>query len=124
QGVVGYRNPTPPKPGMMRRSVFRYEPDSDGYRCPEGQLLRYATTDRTGYRHYKSDPAVCRQCPLLASCTSGANAVRLITRHVWQDERERSDRLRLTAWGKAIYARRKETVERSFADAKELHGHR
>jgi transposase len=124
QGVVAYRNPTPPRPGMMRRSAFRYEPEVDGYRCPEGQLLLYATTDRTGYRHYRSDPAVCRTCPLLASCTSSANAVRLITRHVWQDERERADRLRLTPWGKTIYARRKETVERSFADAKELHGHR
>jgi DDE family transposase len=27
-------------------------------------------------------------------------------------------------WGKRIYKRRKETVERSFADAKQLHGHR
>ena len=31
---------------------------------------------------------------------------------------------RLTPQGKKIYERRKETVERSFADAKELHGHR
>ncbi|KXB28949.1 hypothetical protein AT959_04120 [Dechloromonas denitrificans] len=31
---------------------------------------------------------------------------------------------RLTDLGKRLYARRKETVERSFADAKELHGHR
>lgn len=51
---------------MMRRSAFRYEPEVDGYRCPEGQLLRYATTDRTGYRHYRSDPAVCRTCSLPA----------------------------------------------------------
>src|ERR1035437_3913571 len=28
------------------------------------------------------------------------------------------------ALGKRIYKRRKETVERSFADAKQLHGHR
>ena len=48
----------------------------------------------------------------------------MITRHVWQDARERNDANRLTAWGKAIYRRRKETVERSFADAKQLHGHR
>ncbi|HBZ8549591.1 TPA: transposase, partial [Salmonella enterica subsp. houtenae] len=32
--------------------------------------------------------------------------------------------LRLTPWGKKAYARRKETVERSFADAKQHHGHR
>ena len=32
--------------------------------------------------------------------------------------------MRLTKWGKKVYARRKETVERSFADAKQHHGHR
>jgi transposase len=123
-GVTGYRNPTPPKPGMMRKSRFHWEPDQDSYRCPEGQLLPYATTDRHGYRHYKSDPAICRQCPLLASCTSAAKPQRVITRHVWQDARDRCEGHRLTPWGKAVYKRRKETVERSFADAKQLHGHR
>lgn len=124
RGVVGYHNPTPPKPGKMRKSDFVHEPDLDGYRCPQGQLLTYATTDRGGYRHYKSDPTICRECPLLASCTSNAKAERTITRHIWQDVRERVDANRLTAWGKAIYRRRKETVERSFADAKQLFGHR
>ena len=123
-GVTGYRNPTPPRPGMMPKKAFRYEPDQDGYRCPEGQLLAYATTDRTGYRHYKSDPTRCRSCPLLASCTTNAKAQRTITRHVWQDARERADAHRLTDWGKRVYRRRKETVERSFADAKQLFGHR
>lgn len=123
-GVTGYRNPTPPKPGMMRKSAFRYEPDLDAYRCPEGQLLGYATTERSGYRHYRSDPGICRTCPLLASCTSNQGAVRTITRHVWADARERADAYRLTDWGKRLYKRRKETVERSFADAKQLHGHR
>ena len=123
-GVTGYRNPTPPRPGMMRKRAFVYQPEADAYRCPEGQVLVYATTDRNGYRHYKSDPARCRTCPLLASCTANAKAERTITRHVWQDARERADANRLTAWGKAIYKRRKETVERSFADAKQLFGHR
>jgi transposase len=123
-GVIGYRRPTPPRPGMMASKLFHYEAAADGYRCPQGQLLTYATTDRTGYRHYKSDPAICRSCPLLASCTSSRNATRLITRHVWADARERTDAHRLTPWGKRIYKRRKETVERSFADAKQLHGHR
>ncbi|MCJ8520766.1 transposase, partial [Pseudorhizobium tarimense] len=123
-GVTGYRNPTPPRDGMTRKSKFVYEPEADGYRCPEGQLLAYATTDRNGYKHYRSDPALCRDCSLLASCTTNAKAERTITRHVWQDARERTDSHRKTPWGKAIYRRRKETVERSFADAKQLHGHR
>jgi Transposase DDE domain len=109
---------------MMSSKRFIYETDADGYRCPQGQLLAYATTDRTGYRQYKSDPAICRTCPLLASCTSSGNATRLVIRHVWADARERTDGYRLTPWGKRIYKRRKETVERSFADAKQLHGHR
>ena len=123
-GVTGYRRPTPPRPGMMASKAFSYEAKRDGYRCPQGQLLAYATTDRAGYRHYKSDPSICKTCPLLASCTSSRTTTRLITRHVWADARERTDAYRLTPWGKRIYKRRKETVERSFADAKQLHGHR
>ena len=34
------------------------------------------------------------------------------------------DEHRLSRVGKRIYKRRKETVERSFADGKQLHGHR
>jgi len=122
--VTGYRRPTPPKEGMVAKSKFVYEPEADGYRCPQGQLLSYATTDRNGYKHYRSDPSVCCDCPLLASCTANAKAERTITRHVWADARERTDMNRKTTWGKVIYKRRKETVERSFADAKQLHGHR
>ena len=123
-GVTGYRRPTPPKEGMIAKSKFVYEPEADGYRCPQGQLLSYATTDRNGYKHYRSDPSVCCDCPLLASCTANAKAERTITRHVLADARERTGMNRKTTWGKVIYKRRKETVERSFADAKQLHGHR
>ncbi len=122
-GVTGYLRPSTPK-GMLRKSAFDYDHAADVYRCPEGQILPYATTDRNGYRHYKSDPAKCRNCPLLASCTTNAKAQKTVTRHVWADARERGDAYRLTDWGKRIYKRRKETVERSFADAKQLFGHR
>ena len=45
-----------------------------------------------------------------------------MTRHVWQDALEQADAFGKTSSGKRIYARRKETIERSFAEAKELHG--
>ena len=38
---------------MMAKRGFVYDAEADGYRCPQGQLLAYATTDRTGYRHYR-----------------------------------------------------------------------
>lgn len=122
-GVTGYLRPSKPR-GMLPKRAFQYDAGADAYRCPEGQVLPYATTDRGGYRQYKSDPAICRTCPLLASCTTNANAQRTLTRHVWAEVRERVDANRLTDWGKRLYARRKETVERSFADAKQLFGHR
>lgn len=123
EGVIGYSRPTH-RQGMLRKRDFRYDREADAYRCPEGQELRYATTNRDGYREYKSSQAQCRTCPLLASCTTSANQTKLVTRHVWQDAKDHILENRLTAWGKRLYARRKETVERSFADAKQLHGHR
>lgn len=47
-----------------------------------------------------------------------------MTRHVWDVHKEQVGQDRLSAEGKAIYQRRKQTVERSFADAKELCRHR
>jgi len=122
-GVIGYRRPNH-RNGYMYKRHYVYDAELDGYRCPEGQLLNYATTDRNGYRHYKSDAKICQDCPLLASCTSNHKAEKTVTRHVWQDAKERIDQNRLKPWGKSLYKRRKETVERSFADAKQLHGHR
>lgn len=122
-GVIGYSRP-PHRAGFLRKRDFTYDPERDAYRCPEGQLLPYATTNRDGYRDYKSDRRVCRSCPLLASCTSSANRQKVLTRHVWQDAKDRAMANRLTPWGKLLYRRRAETVERSFADAKQLHGHR
>lgn len=122
-GVTGYRRPNLRK-GFMPKRKYIYEKERDAYRCPNGQILSYATTDRNGYRHYRSDPAKCKTCPLLASCTANAKHQKTVTRHVWQDARDKADAYRLTDWGKRLYKRRKETVERSFADAKQLHGHR
>jgi hypothetical protein len=48
----------------------------------------------------------------------------VLTRHVWEDRKETIDRHRLERVGKRLYKRRKETVERSFAYAKQRHGHR
>ena len=122
-GVIGYRRPTHIK-GRLPKRAYVYEADQDIYRCPGGQQLSYRTTNRDGYREYRSDPELCRNCPWLGQCTSNAQQVKTVTRHVWEDEREKVDAHRLTREGKALYKRRKETIERSFVDAKQLHGHR
>ncbi|MCT4790706.1 transposase, partial [Exiguobacterium mexicanum] len=58
------------KKGMYRRTSFNYVSEEDVYVCPAKQRLTYRTTDRHGYRHYASDPAICQNCPLLEKCTS------------------------------------------------------
>lgn len=123
EGVMGYRTPNH-RPGTFYRRQYEYDRYRDLYVCPRGQELPYSTTNRVGYREYKSDPRQCRQCEARTQCTNSQNAIKVVVRHVWERDKERVDARRLTPWGKKIYARRKETVERSFADAKQLHGHR
>ncbi len=123
EGVIGYRRPNKAE-GLFAKRKFVFDADQNHYVCPAGQLISYNTTNRLGYREYRSDSEQCKRCPFLDQCTRSRNHTKVITRHVWQDSVERTDARRLTEQGKRIYQRRKETVERSFADAKQLHGHR
>src|SRR5690606_8135708 len=45
-------------------------------------------------------------------------------RHIWQDYLDEVEHLRHTSINKQIYEKRKETIERVFADMKEKHGMR
>ncbi|MCE3066995.1 transposase, partial [Yersinia enterocolitica] len=121
--VPGYRRPHKGQNDYQKKH-FRYDPAQELYICPAGSELSYGTTDRNGYRHYRSDKAVCAGCPERSKCTKNRQMQKTITRHVWEEAKEKANALRLTKWGKKVYARRKETVERSFADAKQHHGHR
>lgn len=122
-GVMGYRRPNHVK-GLFYKREFIYDATRDVYQCPAGQELPYRTTTRQGYRQYVSTPEQCKRCPYLSQCTRSSNFTKVVTRHVWQSSKENIDKNRLSERGKAIYARRQQTVERSFADAKQLHGHR
>lgn len=122
-GVIAYRAFTPVK-GHFPKRKYKYDAEKDCYICPAGHQLEYQTTERGGNRLYVSTPGVCKNCQFLPQCTSSANHRKVITRHVWESYREVARENRLSHHGKEIYARRKETVERSFADSKQLHGHR
>ena len=58
------------KKGFFLKSAFVYDEHYDCYLCPNDQVLKYSTTNREGYREYKSDPCICEGCPLLEQCTS------------------------------------------------------
>ena len=121
QPVVGYRRHTH-KGDYFGKYRFTYDPIQNVSLCPQGHELTWRTTNREGYREYWSESRTCRDCPRRAKCFSAHSGRRQVTRHVWQDALEQADAFTKTSSGKRIYAWRKETIERSFAEAKELHG--
>ncbi|WP_453994573.1 IS1182 family transposase [Bacillus nitroreducens] len=120
-GVIAHRRYQPTK-GLFPKWKFKYNKENDIYVCPNSEELTYRSTTREGYREYKSDPKKCSTCPLLEQCTRSRNKQKVVTRHVWEDHKDKVRLNRLSLEGKILYKFRKETVERSFADSKELHG--
>ena len=92
--------------------------------CPEYQPLKYSTTNRDGYREYKSDPNICAACPTKERCTHSRDCIKTVQRHIWKDYEELADDARYTPVYAQLYKCRKETIERVFADAKEKHAMR
>ncbi|GCL74947.1 hypothetical protein PN4B1_49420 [Paenibacillus naphthalenovorans] len=113
-----------PTQGLFHKWEFKYHVGIDSYVCPNNQQLTYKTTNREGYRHYTSNLEVCKTCPFLSKCTRSKNHKKMITRHVWEESKEWVRENHLSKSGKYLYKKRKETIERSFADAKQLHGFR
>ena len=103
---------------------YVYDEYFDCIICPEYQVLKYSTTNRDGYREYKSNPQLCANCPTRHLCTNSADYVKVVQRHIWKDYEEKADDARYTPIYQRLYKARKETIERVFADAKEQHGMR
>jgi len=125
-GVIPLLPRTNPKTGkgFFRKYEYAYDEYYDCYICPNNLPLAYSTTNREGYKEYKSKSYHCLQCPYRARCTRSSNATKVVTRHVWQDYMDMAEDFRLTLGMRDVYRRRKETIERVFADAKEKHAMR
>ena len=100
---------------------FSYEEEKDRLICPQGQVLRHTTTNKGGKRLYRSTPKICRDCPCRKECGANAKDQKVIYRHIWQEAMDLAEQLRKNQLAKDIYAMRKQTIERVFADAKEKH---
>ena len=121
--IMPYKRPMTKK-GFFRKSEYVYDELYDCYICPNDQILSYRTTNRDGYREYKSDPKVCENCPYLSQCTKSKLHQKTVVRHVWEDYLEQCEDIRQTIGMKDIYDKRKQTIERIFGTAKEHHGMR
>jgi len=121
--LLPYKRPMT-KEGFFKKYEYVYDEYYDCYLCPNDQILKYATTDRDGYRQYKSNSFVCEKCPYLKQCTLSSNHQKIITRHIWETYIEICEDIRHTMGMKDWYDKRKETIERIFGTAKEYHGMR
>ena len=121
--VFPYKGPMTKK-GFFRKYDYVYDEHYDCYICPANHVLKYNTTNRDGYREYRSNPEFCKDCPYRDKCTASQNMTKVVLRHIWEEHMETAEDIRHTRGTKEIYQKRKETIERVFADAKEKHGMR
>jgi hypothetical protein len=115
---------TPAKAKLIPKSAFAWDAERREYRCPEGHAMPYATSKAEGraggavvYDYYRCPGETCRACPRVAACTTSPKG-RMVSRAREEGLVERLRQRMATAEAKALYRRRRETVERGFADAK------
>jgi transposase len=112
------------KAGFFYPYEYVYDEYFDCVLCPENHVLPYVTTNREGYREFKSDPYVCTNCPSRQKCTMSQTHQKVVVKHIWSEYIESAEDFRHSPQGRETYSMRGQTIERVFADAKEKHGMR
>ena len=107
------------KKGFFSPYKYVYDEYFNCVICPENQVLSYVTTNRAGYREFKSKGDICRNCPSRNMCTKNRNFEKTVVRHIWSDYLETAEDIRHTPEYQKM-----ETIERVFADAKEKYAMR
>jgi len=121
-GVIGQRS-YGQGATKIRKWRFKYLESCDAYTCPiTGVILDYKNITKYGYKEYYNSES-CSGCPHLNECCK-KNKYRKIRRYIKEEINERARQRRLSIEGKTIARRRRETIERSFADSKCNHGFR
>jgi len=103
-------------------SKFTYEPESDAFRCPQGQPLpRCRTKFAEEVIVYRADPAVCNACPVKAACTASRHG-RQVRRSFYADYLDRVRAYHETIAYQKAMRKRAVWVEPLFGEAKDWHG--
>ena len=121
--ILPYKR-TGQKKGTYRPWEYEYDIINDSYICPHGGVLRHTTTDRNGKRVHRSTPDFCKSCPNKPLCGANEKGQKVFHSHIWQEYLDLVEQLRKTNRCKELYEKRKQTIERVFADAKEKHAMR
>jgi hypothetical protein len=107
--------------GIYPESMFRYQPQSDTFLCPAGQVMKPRRLHSVRLTwEYVTKRGVCLSCRLRKFCTRSRTG-RTMRRHRDQKLLDRARRQANTKQAKLDRKRRQHLIERSFADASNLH---
>ena len=110
--------------GFLHSYEFVYDEYYDCVICPNNKVLKYSTTNRDGYKEFKSNSKDCEKCQYRDKYTNSKNHQKIVAKHIWSDYIDLAEEIRHSERGKEIYSLRSQTMERVFADAKEKHAMR
>ena len=107
-GIIGYRR-YGSKESRSEKNKYYYNEEYDVYvEKATGEVLEYkGKIDRLGYKTY-----------------TNITKDKIVRRHICEFMNEIIRKYRISEEGKELYKKRKEKVERSFADSKQNHGYR
>ena len=106
------------------RAAFVYDEQKDAYRCPAGQALVFLRISKdkkkwgTAERRQYGGCAACASCVHAKLCCKNPEKGRVVSRDQYEAYRQRLRRRMDTQAGRAIYKRRKCTVEPCFGHIK------
>lgn len=80
--ILPYKRPAGAK-DCYRPYEYVYDIYYDCVICPENQVLNYSTTNRDGYKEFKSKGYKCEKCPTKDKCTKNAKSEKTVTKHVY-----------------------------------------
>lgn len=107
----------------FHKDNFSYNEQDDSFTCPEGKKLNFAYFQKSKrkepLRIYRFSQ--CQQCPSFSQCTKNKNG-RTISRHPYEEELKAMRGKLDSPEGKAIYGKRKSTVEPVFGVIKNVIG--
>lgn len=75
--VLPYKRPMT-KDGYFKKLGYAYDEYYDLYICPHDQVLGYSTTNRNGYKEYKSKGYICEGCLDIKRCTCSKDYLKVI----------------------------------------------
>jgi transposase len=101
--------------GIFPKEAFCYDPETDTFTCPAGQILRRRSYfKKRKHYEYKASAKVCAQCELRDKCTKAKDS-RTLKRHIRQNELDVMVKESESTNARRDIKHRQDLSERSFA---------